>query len=347
MSAWLWPQDVAAAPQAPALRRGVCPPQVSVVMATCRRPGLLRRCLLALERQTLPAEAFEIVVVDDGPDADTQALVGTLARRADMPPLHYLRTPQGHGPAAARNAGWRAARAPVVAFTDDDTVPAVDWLERGLAALRAGGWAAIGGRIYVPLPARPSDHERTTQGLERTRFVTANAFVTRWALQQVGGFDERFTRAWREDSDLQFRLEDAAGPVGRCEDALVLHPVRHERWGVSLRQQRNAFFEALFRAKHPERYAAGAGLPVPWHYYGVVACSMAALPLWAGGRRAAGAACAAAALLLVLGFALWRLRGTSHRAGHVLEMLLTSAAIPFLSVYWRLRGALHFRVWRL
>jgi GT2 family glycosyltransferase len=319
---------------------------VSVVVPTCRRPELLLRCLQALAQQTLPARAFEVVVVDDGPDEATAALVAELGSDPAMPALRYLRTRDGRGPAAARNSGWREALADIVAFTDDDTVPAVDWLERGEAAMRTGGWAALGGRVTVPLPDRPTDHERNTHGLERTEFVTANAFVTRRALLQVQGFDTRFTRAWREDSDLQWRLRDAAGPVGRCEDAVVLHPVRRERWGVSLRQQRNAFFEALMYAKHPG-FAASGELAPPWDYYAIVVLTLAALLLWALDIGGSAMVSAGLALVLVLRFAARRLRGNSLRIGHVLEMLLTSAVIPFLSVYWRLRGALHFRVWFL
>jgi glycosyltransferase involved in cell wall biosynthesis len=323
------------------------PLRMSVVVPTRGRPTLLLGCLEALARQTLPAGAFEILVVDDGTDDTTRSLVEALSRNPGMPTLRYLRTRRTQGPAAARNTGWREAYGEVVAFTDDDAVPADDWLERGESAMRAGPWAALGGRVQVPLPPQPTDPERRMQRLERSEFVTANAFVTRRALQQVQGFDERFTRAWREDSDLQFRLQDEVGPVGRCEDAVVMHPARRERWGASLRQQRNAFFEALLFAKHPRRFVAGAGLPPPWDHYAVVALSLGALWLWMIGIWGSAVVSGTLALLLVLRLTVRRLRGNSKRLDHVLETLLTSAAIPFLSVYWRLRGALHFRVWFL
>src|SRR2546421_8606923 len=115
-------------------------PAVSVVVPTCGRPELLRRCVAALEAQSLGADAYEIIVVDD-----------TLARR---------------GPAATRNIGWRRARAPIVAFTDDDTVPDAGWLARGLAAFEPGV-DAVAGRIVMPLPPTPTDYERNEKGLER------------------------------------------------------------------------------------------------------------------------------------------------------------------------------------
>ncbi len=333
-------------------------PPVSVVIPTCGRPELLARCLHAVLAQQVQhgphgqqphdEAGFEIVVVDDGHSDATQRLVQALASDTPGIALRYLRPAQGRGPAVARNTGWRAARGDIVAFTDDDTIPMAGWLARGVAALQRSACSALAGRVVVPpLDQPPTDHERMTQGLERTEFVTANAFVRRSALQQVGGFDERFTRAWREDSDLQFRLHAHAGPVGRVEDAVVVHPVRPERWGVSLRQQKNAFFEALLYAKHPQRYRAGAGLPTPWRYYAIVLLSVLCAVLLLADVIGSAVVSGTIALGLVLHFAWRRLRGTARTPRHVAEMLCTSALIPFLSVYWRLRGAWHFKVWFL
>ena len=330
-------------------------PRVSVVVPTHQRPELLRRCLRALLQQSIGPQAYEIVVVDDGRQDAVRALVRALvheqAQRPDAPALRYLR-PHGHGPASARNVGWRAARAPLIAFTDDDTIAHPDWLAQGEAALRARpDWPALGGRVLVPLeggPSRaPSDHERMTQGLQQAEFVTANAFVRRAELARLGGFDERFRRAWREDSDLQFRLLQQAGPVGRCDAARVLHPVRPERWGVCLRQQRNAFFDALLYKKHPRLYRERIRRTPPWNYYAIVALGVATLVLLVLGEMPMAVVAALLALSLVLQLAGKRLRHTSHQVDHVLEMLATSALIPFLSVYWRLRGALHFKVFFL
>jgi GT2 family glycosyltransferase len=322
---------------------------VSVVVPTYRRPELLLRCLQRLCAQTLPADAFEIVVVDDGRDDATHRLVEQVKQGAGEVTLIYLWPPRGHGPAVARNAGWRAARGAVIAFTDDDTLPEPGWLEEGLAALALHPeWVAAGGCLQVPLapPAsrRPSDHELMTMGLERAEFVTANAFVRRAALKRLGGFDERFTRAWREDSDLQFRLMRDAGPVGRAPGAVVLHPARPERWGVCLRQQRNALFEALLFKKHPRLYRERIDAGPPWRYYAIVSFVVIAVLAVVIGLHAL----AAGAVLLAAAGMLWvaatRLRATSRAPMHVLEMVATSAVIPFLSVYWRLRGAVRFRV---
>lgn len=325
------------------------PPRVSVVVPTYRRPALLARCLRALVAQSIGTHAFEIIVVDDGHCDRTRDCVEQAARRYPRDFLRYVRPLRGRGPAVARNWGWRAARGAVIAFTDDDTVPSLVWLETGERALHLNGWSAMAGRVVVPRqsPDAPTDHEQMTRGLERAEFVTANAFVLRSELQRVNGFDTRFERAWREDTDLQFRLEDLVGPVGHCPTALVAHPVRPERWGVSLRQQKNVYFDALLFGKHPKKYRARVRPVPPFDYYAIVALTLGASGFgWAGATVFAWA-CALLALALVARLTLRRLRGTSHRPAHVLEMAATSALIPFLSIYWRLRGAWHFRVWFL
>ena len=322
-------------------------PSITVVIPTYRRAGLLRRCLEAVLIQDYAGE-LEVIVVDDGGTDDTRDMVADLARRSGAPKLRYLRPSLAHGPAVARNCGWRAARGELIAFTDDDAVPTRGWVSEGAAAMgsepAASRYAAVCGRVRVPVAEPPTDHERMTQGLEEAAFVTANAFVWRVALVQVRGFDERFTRPWREDSDLQFRLMRDVGQVGRCEGAVVLHPVRAERWGVCLRQQRNAYFDALLYKKHPRMYREWIHRLPPWDYYLIVLFALGALLLALGGAPTAAKISGLAALALVVRFAFRRLRHTARTPAHVAEMLVTSALVPFLSVYWRLRGAVAFRV---
>jgi glycosyltransferase involved in cell wall biosynthesis len=330
-------------------------PVVSVVIPTRSRQALLRRCLDAVLAQELDGMPFEVVVVDDGHDSETLQMVREMQRSplgasdSPRPDLVYVRPISGQGPSVARNRGWRAARGELIAFTDDDTVPQPGWLANGLRAMTlAPHVSAMCGRVVVPLTPqhrnRPTDHELMTLGLQDAEFVTANAFVRRRALEQVNGFDERFTRPWREDSDLQFRLAQQAGPVGRCGDAVVFHPVRPERWGVCLRQQRNAYFDALLYKKHRQLYRERIRRVPPWRYYAIVALTAAALIGIVFGHFGLALGFGLGAAAFVLEFAWQRLRETSLEPRHVTEMIVTSALIPFLSVYWRLRGALRFRV---
>ena len=324
--------------------------RLSVVIPAYRRADLLCRCLEALFAQTLDPHAFEIIVVDDGRTGDSEAVVDAFKARIG-PVVRHVRPRQGRGPAVARNAGWRAAYAKVIAFTDADTVPARDWLEQGERAL-VPGLVALTGKVEGSPPAsghcnndgRSSLDAANAPRRETSEFATTNAFVRRSALLTVAGFDERFERACREDADLEFRLLRDAGAVGRSDAVRVEHPPRPARWSGCLGAQKNAFFDALLYKKHPKLYRERILAAPPWDYYAIVALTLAAPILWAAGVEGSAGVSLLLALVGVLRVAAQRLRRTVLTPEHLVEQIVTSAVIPFLAVYWRLRGALHFRV---
>lgn len=315
-------------------------PQISVVVPTYRRHEMLKRCLAALDRQDVDPAKYEVLVCDDAAQESTQRLVSDIAARSRCA-IRYLPVVGRHGPAAARNVGWRAAAGAIIAFTDDDCIPAPGWLTGGLSALDSGADAAWG-RLDMPLRPQPTDYERDAAGLANAVFVTANCFCRREALEVVGGFDERFASAWREDSDLYFSLLEHGFCIRHAASAHVAHPVRPASWGVSLRQQRKTVFNALLYKKHPELYRQHIP-PVPRDYYlnvGALAAAVAAAVL---GHAAWCLAAACLWLLLTMRFCLRRLRGTSRAPSHIAEMAVTSALIPPLSLFWHLRGAWRYR----
>lgn len=318
---------------------------ISIVVPTCGRSGLLNRCIEALAVQALDPATYEIIVVDDGPSEKTRQLVTdwTVRCAARRLAVRYIANHGQHGPAAARNRGWHAARGEVIAFTDDDTVPASDWLKVGLAAF-AGNIDAVWGRIRMPLSGSPTDYERDAQRLETAEFVTANCFCRKRVLEALGGFDERFRYAWREDSDFHFRLLDGGMRVAHVPLAVVVHPVRPAPWGVSLFQQKKILFDALLYKKHPRRYRQKIRATPRWDYYLLVASLLAALSGLIAGNETASLIGAAVWTYFTALFCLHRLTGTAKTPLRVAEIVLTSVLIPPLAVFWRMVGALRFRV---
>src|SRR5215212_5191050 len=232
-------------------------PSVTVVVPTIGRPGL-DVLLDALAGATGPRPA-ELVVVDDRPAGPPLTV-----DRPGLPPVRVVRT-GGGGPARARNLGWCTAATEWVAFLDDDVVPDPDWYERldaDLAELPADV-AGSQGRVRVPLPAdrRPTDWERGTAGLATSSWITADLAYRRAALAAVGGFDERFPRAFREDSDLALRVMDAGGRLVRG-DRRTTHPVRPaDRW-ISLRVQAGNADDVLMRRLHGRTWRDRADAPL-------------------------------------------------------------------------------------
>jgi glycosyltransferase involved in cell wall biosynthesis len=318
--------------------------EISVVVPTYKREDLLARCLAALAAQDLEPERYEVIVADDGAQESTRAAVEAFAAQVRCA-VRYIAVSGRHGPAAARNTGWRAAAGELIAFTDDDCIPQSGWLRGGMEALRQGAAVATG-QTVVPLPPHPTDYERDTANLATAEFITANCFIRRDVLEEVGGFDERFRMAWREDSDLHFSLLERGIEPVKAASAVVVHPVRSAPWGVSIKMHRKLMYDALLFKKHPRLYRERLHR-MPWRYYAIAFSALAAVVGLAAGWPALGWGGLGAWLALTAEFCWLRLRCTSWSPSHVAEMAYTSAVIPFLSFYYRILGSLAHRVWFL
>ncbi|WP_016824077.1 glycosyltransferase family 2 protein, partial [Streptomyces viridosporus] len=225
----------------------------AVVVPTLVR-DTLADCLAALAAATGPPPAA-IVLVDDRPDPDPDPgpLEHALSVLGDLRTRTTVVGGGGRGPAAARNAGLRTVTEPWVAFLDDDVQVGPHWCAQLVQDLEEASpdTAGVQGVITVPLPdgRRPTDWERGTAGLARARWITADMAYRTEALERVGGFDERFPRAFREDADLALRLLDAGWRIRRGRRT-TLHPVRPASRWASVRQQRGNADDALMRRLH-------------------------------------------------------------------------------------------------
>jgi glycosyltransferase involved in cell wall biosynthesis len=228
-------------------------PEISVVVATRDRADRLAGLLRSLAEQTLGRAQFEVVVVDDG---SGEGVVESVADAARESGLDVRTLPgAGRGPAAARNVGWRAARAPLIAFTDDDCEAAPDWLER--VALEA---AEHPGEI-IRGPTTPIPRELARTGpFTRTRnittpgpsYETCNIVYPHSVLERLGGFDEGFPEPLGEDTDLGWRARKAGVGEHWSEDVRVHHAVDDLGPGGYLRTALVGPDAVLAFRRHPE-----------------------------------------------------------------------------------------------
>jgi histidinol-phosphate phosphatase family protein len=309
----------------------------TVVIPTTGRANLT--ALLSALAGGAGSRPAEVIVVDD---------------RADGPPLSMPPLPVparvvrsgGRGPAAARNTGWRLASTEWVAFLDDDVLVSPTWARDLARDLDVGpSVAASQARIVVPVGARPTDDERGTVGLETARWITADMAYRRPVLSEVDGFDERFPRAFREDSDLALRVL-AAGYEIVTGSRTTTHPAARGDFLASVRRQAGNADNALMRRKHGRdwrrRAAAGSGM---LGRHAVTTASAAAAVLLARPRRTrllAGAAALAWAGLTGA-FAWRRIRPGPRTAHEVTRMVVTSAVIPPAACAHRLAGEVRVR----
>ncbi|MGI5155280.1 glycosyltransferase family 2 protein [Microbispora sp. CA-102843] len=317
-------------------------PAVTVVIPTIGRPSLAAT-LAAVGPGSGPGP--EVLVVDDRPGEGLEPL--------PVPDRVRVLRSGGRGPAAARNAGWRAATTPWVVFLDDDVVPGPGWvraLTEDLARL-PGNAGGSQGRLEVPLPAgrRPTDAERNTAGLAGADWITADMAYRRTALEATGGFDERFPGAYREDADLALRVERAGFSLVKGE-RLTRHPVRDDGFWSSVRFQRGNASDALMRHVHGRDWRAAIGGHPGRLKRHALATGMGLLTLAAAGvrkgrrRRLAAGAAGLAWLGLTAEFAWARVAPGPRTPEEIARMAVTSVVIPPVACAQRIRGEVEVRI---
>ena len=253
--------------------------RLSIVIPTYRRPDALPRALDRLERQTIPSGDFEVIVVDDDVEDDAREVERSVGRR----PFRVRRLHRhARGVSAARNAGWRAAEAPLVMFLGDDILAAPDLVEQHLAWHERRPDQTIG----------VLGHVRWARELRRTAFMvwldegiqfdygslsgdeagpghfyTSNISLKRGMLERAGGFDEvRFPFLY-EDIDLGLRLAEQGFRLLYNRGARAEHLHRPQLADWRRRMAATAAAERAFVARHPGERAYFHELfeAVRWH----------------------------------------------------------------------------------
>jgi GT2 family glycosyltransferase len=204
----------------------------SVVIPVRDGGEAFRRCLQGVA--ALAPAPLEVIVVVDGDDPASAAAVA-----ADLAAARCLRLPSRRGPAAARNAGARAARGDLLLFLDADVVPAPGLVGQVQAAFRADpGLAALIGS-YDDRPAAPSflsqyrnllhHHTHQTGARRASTFWGACGAVRRSVLEALGGFDEDYAIPAVEDIELGYRMRRAGHRIELRREIQVTH-LKH--WGL-------------------------------------------------------------------------------------------------------------------
>jgi glycosyltransferase involved in cell wall biosynthesis len=224
-------------------------PEVSVIVATYNRGDVLRGAIESLLRAET-ATTYEVIVVDNNSTDNTRQIVEELQAKSPVDLFYYFETQQGVS--YARNVGVAHARAPILAFTDDDIRPAPDWISSITESFKRFPAAdCIGGKV-LPDPSIEFPNWLTEQhwpplallnlgdapmvlDVEHgAGLVGANFVVRASALKEVGLFYPELQRVKGgigslEDTELQIRLSRAQKRLMYLPELVVYAQVLDER----------------------------------------------------------------------------------------------------------------------
>ncbi len=204
-------------------------PLVSVIIPVLNDVEGLRKCLQALQQQTLSCEQYEIIVVDNGPDQAIQQCVSEFDQIR-----YFIQTARSSY--ASRNLGIEASQGSILAFTDADCLPMPTWLEKGIKCLQnTPNCGLVAGNIELfPLdPDHPNAVELFTMitDLCQEKYIkkwyfgaTANVFTYRQIFDQVGVF--KTTLKSGGDMEWGKRVHQAGYTAIYCTEAVIRHPTR-------------------------------------------------------------------------------------------------------------------------
>lgn len=194
----------------PEERGGLLQPTISVIVPTYNRRAILKKALAALAMQTLAAERFEVIIIDDGSTDDTDAMI----RALDVPYRLTYHRQDRRGPAAARNKGIRLSTGELIVFIDSDIVVTKPFLDAhlrvhsGSRGLDDGPRDVIGHGpvIHTDNLDDPTAATMTVTDISRAFFATGNVSLRKEHLVAAGMFDEEFVEYGWEDLELGLRL---------------------------------------------------------------------------------------------------------------------------------------------
>ena len=193
---------------------------MSVIIPVRNGAGSLPPLLRSLAAQTLAAERFEVIVVDNASSDGTASVARAGGATVVSEPVPNR--------SRARNRGAAAAAAPLYAFTDADCVADAGWLEGLLGCADSG--ELVAGEVRLRVTDEPNAIERYERlwrfgqriWVEQGWAATANLLVRRDAFDAIDGFDV----SWRhigEDADFCFRARAAGYTLAFCPEAVVDH----------------------------------------------------------------------------------------------------------------------------
>lgn len=194
----------------------------TIQLCTYNRAALLERVLEAAFDQTVPDDAYEVVLVDDGSSDETPSVIQRARSRATC--AFTVVSQANRGLAGARNAGIARATGERIIFIDDDVLVLPNFVAEHLRSHAAHPKAIVrGGAIEVESFDDLPPPVWSIKNYSGNYFWTTNVSVPLATLRAIGGFDESFSEYGWEDIDVGLRLRGAGVKAVFNPRALVYH----------------------------------------------------------------------------------------------------------------------------
>lgn len=205
-------------------------PFVSIVIPTYKDWNRLLMCIAALKNQTYPADAFEVIIVNNDP--------------ADRPPVKVLNALPANfqlidesksGSYAARNAALKRVKGRFIGFTDSDCIPDKNWITNAVDLFHSKGCSRIAGKIelFFEDSLKPTSAElyEAVYAFKQDEVVaklnsgvTGNMFTKMEVISEVGSFNENLLSGG--DHEWSGRAEAKGHKIVYAENVLIFHPAR-------------------------------------------------------------------------------------------------------------------------
>ncbi len=225
-------------------------PFVSVVVPFYNSQKTIVPLLISLLNLTYQKEKFEIILVDDGSTDNTTQELATFLHDIELPTVKILHNERKEGPSSARNKGIRESKGDIIAFTDSDTIPDVNWLRNLVEGFDAADVGGVRGETttdgYMLFPIRVAPISM------KNGYKTCNMAYRKDALLIVGLFDEKFRHPYAEDGDVAHRILDSGFRIVDVPSAVVLHPIKKRKLTQTINDALLRRYDVLFFRKHPK-----------------------------------------------------------------------------------------------
>ena len=216
-------------------------PFISVIIPTYHDWARLKLCIDALKSQIYPAELFEVIIVNNGPE--------DIAPELNLPQNFQLISEAKPGSYAARNAALAIAKGDILAFTDSDCQPQADWLESAVKLFEVDpSVSRIGGKISLIMNGeKPTFAEMYEQAYafrqqdfvrDKGMAATGNMIAKKGVFDCIGNFNEQLMSGG--DAEWGIRAQVKGFDIVYSEACVVWHPTRSRLKEIVQKTKREA-----------------------------------------------------------------------------------------------------------